>query len=554
MKVFGLEIKRAAPTLRVAGTGFEVRSAKAKTALAVPPRPVNDFVAPTFNNGWGYPAADDLTTRAIKSDPRDAYLLSLPWKLTPQQCLMILRQALGGDLWSQSQLLYLMLDTWPVFRMASHQLREAVSYAKFNVHPYAGEGSEPTKIAKEKAGLVSRAIRGFSPNPFTDEVGFSGMVYHLSDAMLNGVGLVEVLWGKKRTKTGPEILPRAAAWVHPKHFTFTNDGTLTVFGQDMSVLFDSYQVNRRQPETAPTPHPDKFLCAQFLSRSGSCLGAGFMRPLVWYWAARQWGLEWMLTTAKQYGAPFIEVTYKPGMNDQDEINKLEAFLRQSGSNRRLLHPEGTVATVHPATNLGTDNPQRHMAEEADKMALYLLLGQDSTTHAVPGQLGEQETKANVKQERVTALAEWLARNPLRQFARSVLRQNYGNDDECPEVKSDFTQPLSAGEVAQFSSSVSMSGLPVRADEFYKKIGMTQPEPGDLIYQRGEIMPMPSPEERAAQMEAEQEAMSDQAKVEARLKEFSPEARKKLALVVERAESSPVLNGEWDEIKAMLMKR
>jgi predicted nucleic acid-binding Zn ribbon protein len=55
-------------------------------------------------------------------------------------------------------------------------------------------------------------------------------------------------------------------------------------------------------------------------------------------------------------------------------------------------------------------------------------------------------------------------------------------------------------------------------------------------------------------EAEQAAMANQQQVKARLKEISPEARKKLALVVERAESSPVLNGEWDEIRAMLAKR
>ncbi len=611
MNVLGFQITRDT-RLRASGTAFEARTIKARALErspssahnGVPARSVTDFVGPTFNS-WGYPAQNDLLGRSILSDPRDAYILSLPWKLTPQQVLTILRQALGGDLWSSAQLNYLMLTTWPLYRMASHQLREAVAYAKFTVKPCAVEGEEPSKPAAEKAALVERAIKGFAPNQFADESGFSGLCYHLLDAALQGLSVCEVMWQEVRTpKVGKEMLPRAAAWVHPKHYTFTNEGTLTIFGQDMSVIFDQYQfktpgmssggwtgqaINRSQPNQAPLPNPDKFLCAQFLSRSGSTLGAGFMGPLAWYWSARMWGNEWMLQAAKKYGSPFLTISYRPGVSDQEDRDKLKAFAQEASSDRYLIHPEGSIPTVHPAGNLGQDNPQRHIVEEADRMCLYLLLGQSGTTQQTAGKLGDDGTKQDVKLERVKALADWLARNPLRQFARSVLRQNYGEETDCPEISADFTRPLSAPEVGGLATAISGSGVPVLASEFYNKLGFTQPEPGDMVYQRGQVTEMLTEEEKFAQQLQQQQAQAElqigmqreaaagqgalnqvggqavEAKrsdhaplplpvVKATLGRMGASDLSKLGTLVAKAERAKDLNGDWTEIESLLKGR
>ena len=106
--------------------------------------------------------------RIVRNDPRESFFWTLPNKLTPQQCLQMLRAALAGDLFQQFNLSQLMLDTWPTFRMASHQLMESAAYMRYAVHPNAEEGKKPTPSAIEKADLVSRAIRSMSPDPFTD--------------------------------------------------------------------------------------------------------------------------------------------------------------------------------------------------------------------------------------------------------------------------------------------------------------------------------------------------------------------------------------------------
>ncbi len=593
LNILGFNITRS-PKLAVDGTLFAARSASNRLNEPVLARA---GVAPSsmakldqapgqlYPTKQPYEWSGDLEDRAIRGDPRELWYLALPNKLTPQQCLQILRAALGGDLWQQWQLLSLMSDTWPVFRMAAHQLREAVAYARFNVVPYAEEGSEPSDEAKEKAGLVNRAFKAFKPNAASDEKGFSGFAYDMLDAMLNGVTMCEISW----TRDEHGWMPRASSWVHPRHFTFSNDGLIALTDDRTASQFGMLSFAERRALPGGV-NPNKFIVGQFMSRSGSALGAGFMRPLVWYWAARQWNQEWMLNTAKQFGSPFIDITYVPGKSDAEERAKLMAFTKNAGPERRLIHPEGTKATIHPPMALGSDNPQRYLSEEADKMALFLLLGQETTTKSIPGQLGGGDLKMDVKQERVYALSCWLARNPIRQLARAILRLNYGNEHECPEIVPDFTRPLTSVEVGQIAGSVCASGLIVRADEFYKKIGFTQPEVGDLVMNRGQIEVMLSEEDRLKksllvqqaelqvatvasspeqanqgipgvdggregklkkdEVEATEHVWDVQA-VRSRLSDMSNEQLKAMEELVVQAEGADKLNGEWEAIKERL---
>ena len=498
--IFGLSITKAAPRLRVEGTAFAERTSRHEAIVAAAPNlPAKNWNVDSqvnFQNaippfGLNPPKAAmsgeiaNLEERAITTDPRELWYLALPNKLTPQQCLQILRAALGGDIWQQWQLASLMMDTWPTFRMACHQLREAASYAKFTVTPYAEDGEEPSDEAKDKAGLVSRALKGMEPNPFNDERGMTGMIYNFTDALVNGLSLEEVMWEQRTSqKHGKENMPRATAWVHPRHFTFSNEGYISVFDDNYARLYANPQLTNTG-RVGQSPDPNKFICSQFISRSGSSLGAGFMRPLVWYWAARQFNNEWMLNTAKQYGSPFIEITFKSG-TPASELAQLDTMLKNAGPERRLRHPEGTTATIHPPTSLGSDNPQRYIAEEADKQCLFLLLGQSGTTMPTAGALGNQDAHKEVAEEKVVGVAKWIAHNPLRQLARAILRVNYGDASECPTIEPDFTHPLNATETVAFATGLTNSRLPFRADEAYKKLGMSQPEAGDVVVQGGEV--------------------------------------------------------------------
>ena len=564
MRFLGFEISRQ-PTLQIAGTEFESRTIRAKAppmdrpASMIPgamaPYGTGDFTG-TVSGG------PDITDRAITSDPRQLWYLSLPEVLTPKQISQLLRSGLGGDIFQTWQLCAKMRDTWPMFRKCEHELREAVSNARFIVNPYFEDGQDPSESAIEKADIVIRAMKNFRPDPFSDEREFSGMIYDITDAMSNGVTISEIIWHKVKSKIhGKEIMPRASAFVHPRHFTFTNDGKIALFNDDYRRLqWNDQHLNGLLPDSR------KFLCAQFIN-SGSCLGAGLMRPLAWYWAAVILNKTWMLKAAQNYGSPFLDVVYKPGTEAVD-LARLDGEITKGLANRYVRHVEGTQLHISPAQSLGSDNPQRFLADEADRACQFLLLGQTGTTSETPGKLGGSDTHESVKRERVEGLAKWVCSAGLKQFARAVLMVNYGDDSECPEFSSDFTEEINPKEQAQTDQIFLSQGVPMRANEFYKANRKEQPKPGDLVIIGGKMCIMPEPVDTQADINAQKEQSAiiakgaqpteepsaepedEQEPVESRLARMSNDELDKIGELILAAERAPHMNGE---LKALEMR-
>ena len=458
----------------------------AADAPNLPPKVGSPYLAnvlPPFGTNPPTGPVSQLTTtnyedRYVSSDPRDIWFLSLPSKILPKQVDQILRSALGGDVWQQWQLCALMLDSWPMFRKCSHELRAAVANARFKVVPHVDDdGAQPTPEAAAKAALVRKAMRRFKPNPFNDEVGWSGTVYDLADAVLNGLSMGELLWYRNADL---EWLPRATAWVHPRHFTFGNDGNICVFDGAYNRL--NFML-ARQPGT--TPDPDKFLLAQFKSRSGSALGAGLMRPLAWYWSAMVYNRDWMLKAAQKFGSPFVHAAYKAG-STADEVAQIEGFLARGIQNGYVAYPEGTTLAVSDVGTTGADNRQSRIVQEANEACQILLLGQTASTTPTPGKLGNDTAHMDVKQEHVQAVARWVATVLSEQFAPAVCRLNYGEggDDECPTIEADFAQAEDPQAAATRVVALTNAGIPIQQTELYKAVGFTAPQEGDVVFVGG----------------------------------------------------------------------
>lgn len=564
MKLLGLEIRRASAVKAEAAPLPTRRSDGALTEI-MPPFGTNPPSRPASE----METDQSIDNRLISNDPRELWYLALPTKLSPNQVQLILRSAQGGDLWQQFQLGQLMLDTWPMLRKCDHELREAVSSVRYVARPYCEEGDEPTPAAKEKADLVNRCFRSMKANPFNDERNFRGMVYHLAGGFLMGLVMEELIWNKVRAypKFGPERRLKAAAFIHPRHFTYTNDGMIALFDDNYSRLYYN------MAKLGQAPDQRKFLCGQFYSSSGSVLGAGFLRPLAWYWSSVVFNREWMARMAQNYGAPFLDVTYKPGMTPQ-ELSTLDANIKAGLANRFIRHVEGTTLVTTPAASLGSENPQRYLAENADKQCQLLILGQTLTSDV--GDSGSRalgDTHMEVRGDRVQGVARWVASEGLQQLAQAILLVNYGEDDECPIVEPDFTKPLEPLEQATFLTAISNCSLPLPAEETYAKIGVSMPEEGDKVLIRGQIGllgstdqlidPSPEPElpgefeEDPAQgvdgdgQDEEQEDVADEDAVNARLSKMSPEEIATVENAVVKAEAARYPNGEWETVKIKL---
>lgn len=506
----------------------------------------------------------DLSDRATHSDPRELWYLALSSKLNPNQTSLILRSALGGDLWQQFQLYLLMLDTWPMFRKCDHEIREAVSSVKFVARPYCEDGKEPTASAKEKADFVNRNFKTMRPNRFNDERSFKGMVYHMSGGFSMGLMMEELIYNQpKYTGNGQfEQTLRAAAFVHPRAFTFANSGEIAIFDDNYNRLYFKLGEGRQSPD------PKKFVCGQFLSSSGSTLGAGYMRPLAWSWSSVVYNREWMARAAENFGAPFVDVTYRPGMSPA-ELSTLDRNIKAGLANRFIRHLEGTTLNVVPASSLGSDNPQRALMEMADRQCQMLMLGQTSSTGIDGGgNYGQSQAHMTVRGDRIEGVAKWVAAEPLTQVAQSILMVNYGdNVEEIPTIEPEFDKPMSAMEQAQFLAILGSCPVPMAAEKIYHRMGFAVPEKGDKILCRGQLGVLgdtdqvidPSPEPDGPEgSKPKQAAGNDKAKaasqpfatggsISARISSMSPHEVLELNELVTAAEHAPRLNGDWDKI-------
>jgi phage gp29-like protein len=355
-----------------------------------------------------------------------------------------------------------------MLRKCSHELRSAVAKVKWSVKPFCEEGKEPTASAKEKAALVARAMKGFRPDPaITDERDFKGLVYDIMDSFLLGLSVVEVLWHERNG----ERLPRAAMWVHPRHFAFTmSEGRLALFNGDGKIT-GYYKVD-----------PFKFIVSSDQSQSGSVLGMGMVRPIAKFWSAWVFNFEWMMNFAQQFGTPFRTATYKPGLA-KEEIDKIENSLADSGNSRWALGPEGTVFEVSQPNSLGPDNAHRSLKNMADEEVQMLFLGQTATTSPTPGKLGNDESHMEVRRERIEELAQFVG-TMLKQFSRAVVMANYGDDEETPEIAPDMTEPETPKEAADRTGALINTGLPFVAEKIYGDLNQPIPEKGDVVVQKG----------------------------------------------------------------------
>lgn len=559
MRLFGFEFTRQAPTLRVpSDLSLESRAIQAVGEL------------PARKERQASPAVA-LETRAVQSDSLGDWYLNLPSLLPPKQVEQILRGALAGNLWQATQLTQKMLDTWPMFKKCAMECLDSLSMVNFRVKPYVeSEGDEPTETAKQKAAFITRCFKSFEPDRFKDEENFRGTIYDLGNAILNGVSIQELLYTP--IVQGPdgkgERRIRASAWVHPRHYAINGDGSIGVADDGRA---DPLQFNALV-NMPMLKNQDKFLVAKFKSKSGSPLGAGLMRCLAWYWIQIVYGRDFLLPFAQKYGGPFFGLPYTPGI-DQSLIDKFEQIAKRAATQNWAIWPSNNPELkpmVLPPQSMAGDNPIVVMMRMADEACQILMLGQTLTTNTSGqgeggGAYALGKVHSGVKQEKLEAMAEWMEDILEEQLVTSLLRVNWGNTDERPNVEADFTHVESPKEAADRMKVLKDAGIPVVADEGYKLLHLKQPKPGDTVLVNGQLSiqgePM-TPEDRQKQEMEMAQAMQPQQTGDTKamgltlrnsIIKASDKELAELETLVHKAQSAPHHNGEWEAVNVHIGK-
>lgn len=403
---------------------------------------------------------------------------------TPDRIEQILRSALWGDHVAQWELFAMMEDTWPRLGKALAELKRAVLQMDWRVEPWAEEDMAPTPAAEERARVVSRAIWTMRPRPEDAANGFEATVFDLLDAWAKGWTVLEIEWAMRAAGSAdrPMVLPDATHWVHPSHYAWGSDGRLGLNLRPDVLARGSYSPYRGTPEIGPFP-PDKFLVAICKARSGPVLGGALLRPLAWWWCAANFSAAWLLNLSQIFGLPIRWATYPQGASDE-LVNQVCTMLENMGASAWGAFPAGTSIELKEASKTGGASPQDSMLDRADRQADLLILGQTLTT--TEGQTGTQalgSVHKGIRDEIIQAAANWAAQVINLQLIPAIIRLNFGDEAELPEI---CPKPAETRDLLAEANRVCAlldRNVPIPRDWLYRSQQIPIPRPGEAVIEK-----------------------------------------------------------------------
>ena len=390
--------------------------------------------------------------RIIRPEVQQRWLLPQLASITPTYLENILRGAMGGAHIQQWELFELMEDTWPRLLKDLNQLKRAVQMLDWKLEPWAEEGEAVSATALERHKLVSRGLYGMSPTLGWDEDALGGTIMNLLDAWAKGTSVIEIQWELREGAW----LPKSTYWVHPRNYGWTQEGWLGLVGGYGGTLSPTNMPSYPVPSgvsNGAVPFPEnKFIVAFCKAKTGHPLSGALLRPLAWWWCAANFSADWLLNLAQIFGLPIRWAQYDPQAS-QSTISAICTMLESMGSAAWAAFPAGTQLELHEAAKGADSYPQAAVLDRADKNCDLLILGQTLTSE--PGDRGSQAlgtVHKEVEEELVRAAAGWVADCLNEQLIKPMLRLNYGDDSEPPELAGESAGP-EASALLEFKRAV-----------------------------------------------------------------------------------------------------
>jgi len=392
------------------------------------------------------------------------------------------KQTLDGTnfqrLYQLFRLFELMEDTWPRLAKNLHDVRSAVCKLDWSFQPFTLKGKKASARAHEKAEFAEEMLTGMKGNPLVSQNGWHQTIYDLLDAYGKGLSVLEVDW-----KRGPDsgFIPEGTRWLRPIHF----DYPLYSGNADERLLLCP-SGDLVQYEDFPADH---FLVGCYRTRSAvQATSGGIMRRLAPLWVFSNLATEWLVNFGQLFGVPLRWGTYDP--RHADQLAVISDMLENMGSAGWGAFPTGTELNLLDSTKGGTDNPQTAILERADKACDLLILGQTLTSDV--GDSGSRalgDVHQKVRGDRIVEAAEWVAEVISHQFIPSIIRLNYGDEEELPYLAPVIDEQKDALGMANRDKILFVDlKLPVALRYLYERHDVPEPSPDDDLFEPAEPEP------------------------------------------------------------------
>lgn len=219
------------------------------------------------------------------------------------------------------------------------------------------DAADDSAAAEEAAAFVQNTLRAMR---------FDRLVEDLLDALLKGVGIVELIW-----RGGPGgIVPVGAKARDPRRFVFRDRAE----GVELRLL-------TREQMMDGIELPDrKFIVHRFGGRYDNPWGLGLGHRLFWPVFFKRQGVTFWLSGIDKFGTPTPVGKYAPGTS-QAEIRNLLDALKAFSTESAIAIPEGMVAELLEAKRAGTFDGHEKLVRYMDESISRIVLGETLSTSA-----------------------------------------------------------------------------------------------------------------------------------------------------------------------------
>jgi len=410
----------------------------------------------------GYPTETAIARPAISD------FTPLLWggrRMTPDQVRQVIEQAVGGNLQQQWALFDMMEDSWPRLVKNLNELKRAAARTTYTVKAYAERGEKPSDDATDRARTVEASLANWRPRPGTLELSFEDALYNALDAYGKGISVLETTW----QKNGAGMMPRCAHVLHISRYGWNPAG-------NELGLINAGELGSR---TWSPFLPGQFMVGIWHSRTGAPGQTALLRCLAPYWCGITFGWEWLLNNAQIFGVPLRWATYDA--NRADLLPTLTEMLANLGNAGWAAFPEGTTMEFKEAVSRASDNPQVVVQAAADKACDLLILGQEASGESKPAGIGSgaSDLHGAVRADRLQDAAQWCADLLNYQLVPAVLRWNYGDEAEMPEVVPDLaSEPDPKAKAERDVQLAQLVAMPRKW--FFQRHAIPEPEEGEEV--------------------------------------------------------------------------
>lgn len=417
----------------------------------------------------------------------------------PDYARNILWTARNGDIYRQWEL-FCFMEEWDRLSKNLNEVKNAVRRLNWNVAPHTERGEKPTESAKEKADLVSAALKNWQPEVGTLEYSFEDFIYNAMDALGKGISVQEIHWYQRNGAW----MPRAAHLLTPRQYAWGPDGTRLGLtdpqGNNSASGVNYFQGWRPFPEM-------QFVVGMWQTRSGVPGATALLRSLVPYWMGVVYGWKWLMQTAQIFGVPLRWATYddSPGL-----ASKVADMLENMGSAGWAAFPTGTTLEIKEAVTNARDNPQALILDLAKKACDLLILGQELSSESTATGLGSGTAllQGKVRQDVLHHAAAWMGDLMSYQLVRPLMLLNYGNTDESPEIRPDLAVDPDPLQMAQRDQILINSGMIIPARYMYDRHQIPEPEDGEPVVVAPGVAQGPQPKSGEQGAQSPEEEMAE----------------------------------------------